>query len=169
MQAAGDLCFRLTLTQRIFAAAICAAILGDVPAASNAADLGPGYRVSAEHFRTSQPYWNWLQRCAYAGYYYAYAEFGYVYHYPFDDRPVAHTHYRWRFRKRFLAQVESKDRPESSSHALPNPDPGFLYSGLGGLKMSSTRAPLGPARMVCGTLLGVRQKSPFFTGISSPP
>src|SRR4029077_7707053 len=54
-------------------------------------------------------------------------------------------------------------------YVVPKPDPGFLYSGRGGLKMSSTRAPSGPARMVCGTLPGVRQKSPFFTSISSPP
>ena len=52
---------------------------------------------------------------------------------------------------------------------VPKPDPAFLYSGRGGLKMSSTRAPSGPARMVCGTLPGVRQKSPFLTAISSPP
>jgi hypothetical protein len=54
-------------------------------------------------------------------------------------------------------------------HPLPNPFPAFLYSGRGGLKMSSTRAPSGPARMVCGTLPGVRQKSPCLTAISSPP
>jgi hypothetical protein len=60
--------FHLTLTQRIFAAALCAAILGGVPATFNAADPGPDYRVGAEHVRTSQPYCNWLQRCAYAGY-----------------------------------------------------------------------------------------------------
>nr|AGH10048.1 type III effector NopBP [Bradyrhizobium japonicum] len=56
-----------------------------------------------------------------------------------------------------------------SAQVVPKPDPAFLYSGRGGLKMSSTRAPSGPARMVCGTLPGVRQKSPFFTGISSSP
>ena len=54
-------------------------------------------------------------------------------------------------------------------YELPKPDPAFLYSGRGGLKTSSTRAPSGPARIVCGTLPGVRQKSPFLTGISSPP
>jgi hypothetical protein len=89
---------RLTTKQRVFAAAICAAVLGGVPAASNAADLGPGYRVGAKHVRTSRTHWNWLQRCAYAGYYCLYAEYGYVYHYPFDDRPVAYSHYRRRFR-----------------------------------------------------------------------
>jgi len=89
---------RLTTKQRIAAAAICAAVLGGVPAASHAADLGPGYRVGAKHVRTSRPYGNWLQRCAYAGYYCLYAEYGYVYHYPFDDRPVAYSHHRRRFR-----------------------------------------------------------------------
>ena len=56
-----------------------------------------------------------------------------------------------------------------AGYELPKPDPGFLYSGRGGLKISSTRAPSGPARMVCGTLPGVRQKSPFFTSICSSP
>ena len=42
----------------------------------------------------SEAYWNWRDRCAYAGYYCLYAEYGYVYHYPFDDRPVAHARYR---------------------------------------------------------------------------
>ncbi len=32
---------RLTLTQRIFTAALCAALLGGVSAAANAADLAP--------------------------------------------------------------------------------------------------------------------------------
>src|SRR5581483_2588642 len=59
--------------------------------------------------------------------------------------------------------------PPLRHHAAPKPEPGFLYSGRGGLKMSSTRAPSAPARMVCGTLPGVRQKSPFLTAISSPP
>jgi hypothetical protein len=89
---------RLTMKQRMFAAALCAAVLCGVSAPSNAADLGlyPGY--GARHDRTSRGYWNWRERCAYAGYYCLYAEYGYVYHYPFDDRPVAYPHYRRRFR-----------------------------------------------------------------------
>jgi hypothetical protein len=89
---------RLTMKQRIFTAAICAAILGGVSAPSNAADLGPVPRHGAKHVKTSRIYWNWLDRCAYAGYYCLYAEYGYVYHYPFDDRPIAYTHYRRRYR-----------------------------------------------------------------------
>jgi hypothetical protein len=89
---------RLSMTQRIFAAAVCAVLLGGVPAASHAADLGPGYRVGAKYVRTARSEWNWLQRCAYAGYYCLYAEYGYVYHYPFDDRPVAYSHTRRRHR-----------------------------------------------------------------------
>jgi hypothetical protein len=89
---------RLTMTQRIFAATIGAAILGGVPAPSNAADLGPGYGPGVRHVRVDRSYWGWRERCAYAGYYCLYAEYGYVYHYPFDDRPVAYTHYRRRYR-----------------------------------------------------------------------
>ncbi len=89
---------RLTLKQRLAAAALCAAVLGGVPAASQAADLGPNYRVGAKHVRTAWTYWNWRERCAYAGYYCLYAEYGYVYHYPFDDRPIAYSHTRRRFR-----------------------------------------------------------------------
>jgi hypothetical protein len=89
---------RLTMKQRFFTAAICAAILGGVSAPSQAADLGPGYEPGANHVRTSRDYWGWRERCAYAGYYCLYAEYGYVYHYPFDDRPVAYSHYRRRHR-----------------------------------------------------------------------
>ena len=59
--------------------------------------------------------------------------------------------------------------PELAAYLSPKPEPGFVYSGRGGLKMSSTRAPSEPARIVCGTFAGVRQKSPLRTGISSPP
>jgi hypothetical protein len=90
--------YRLAMKQRIFAAAICAAILGGVPAASNAADLGPVPGARAKHVRISPAYWDWRERCAYAGYYCLYAEYGYVYHYPFDDRPIAYTHHRRRIR-----------------------------------------------------------------------
>lgn len=43
---------------------------------------------------------NWRDRCAFAGYYRLYAWDGYVYHYPFDDRPSAYYHPR-RHRQRF--------------------------------------------------------------------
>ena len=83
---------------RLFAAALCVAILGTTAPAS-AADLGVHPSWRARHVRASQAYWNWRDRCAYAGYYCLYAEYGYVYHYPFDDRPVAHAYYsRHRYR-----------------------------------------------------------------------
>ena len=90
--------FRLTMKQRIFAVALCAAILGGVSAPSVAADLRALPRHGAKHVRTARHYGNWLDRCAYAGYYCLYAEYGYVYHYPFDDRPIAYSHYRRRYR-----------------------------------------------------------------------
>jgi hypothetical protein len=86
---------RLAL-QRIVMGACCAAILGAilaaVPAPANAADLslGPGWR-SKHVTRTSV---SWRDRCAYAGYYCLYAEYGFVYAYPFDDRPIAHRRHR---------------------------------------------------------------------------
>lgn len=89
---------RLTMMQRIVTAVLCAAILGGVSASARAADLGPVPGRHARHVRVSQAYWDWRDRCAYAGYYCLYAEYRYVYHYPFDDRPVAYTHYRRRFR-----------------------------------------------------------------------
>lgn len=55
------------------------------------------------------------------------------------------------------------------TYVVPKPLPGLRYSRRGGLKMSRTRAPSGPARIVYGTFPGVRQKLPFLTGISSPP
>jgi len=79
---------RLTAKQRIVAAVLCAAIVGDVSTAADAADLRvvPG----ARHVRISHLYGNWRDRCAAAGYYCLYAEYGFVYAYPFDDRPIAH-------------------------------------------------------------------------------
>lgn len=89
---------RLALTQRILMAALCAAVLGSAAPAS-AADLAPLHRWHVRHVRVSQDYWDWRARCAYAGYYCLYAEYGYVYHYPFDDRPIAHAYYyRHRYR-----------------------------------------------------------------------
>jgi hypothetical protein len=88
---------RLTNTQRIVMAALCAAVLG-VAAPAHAADLGLTSGRHARHVRISQPDWTWRDRCAYAGYYCLYAEYAYVYHYPFDDRPIAHAYYRRGFR-----------------------------------------------------------------------
>lgn len=86
---------RLTISQRIAAAALCAAALGGVAAPANAADLAPLPQHHVKHVRTAQTYWDWRERCAEAGYYCLYAEYGTVYHYPFDDRPIAHARY-WR-------------------------------------------------------------------------
>jgi hypothetical protein len=88
--------FRLGMKRRIFAAALCVGVLGGAAAPANAADLRAVPRV--KHVRISHTYWNWRDRCAYAGYYCVYAEYGYVYAYPFDDRPIAHAYYRRRFR-----------------------------------------------------------------------
>jgi hypothetical protein len=93
--------FRLGTKRRIFMAALCAAILGGVSAPSNAAYLGVVPRHHVRHVRhvwTPRRYWTWLDRCAYAGYYCLYAEYGYVYHYPFDDRPIARSYHRRRYR-----------------------------------------------------------------------
>ncbi len=89
---------RRTMTQRISTATLGAALLAGVPAVASAADLSlvPGGHV--RRVRISQADLNWRDRCAYAGYYCLYAEYGYVYHYPFDDRPIAHAGYRRRLR-----------------------------------------------------------------------
>jgi hypothetical protein len=80
--------------KRLFvAAATSAAILGSTCASSVAADLGP--IIGTGHVRTSWYGYNWRDRCAYAGYYCLYAYDGYVYRYPFDDRP-SHYAYNWR-------------------------------------------------------------------------
>ena len=72
----------------IFATALAAAACGGVP--SHAANLESGVRP-ARHVRTVWHGWNWRDRCAWAGHYCLYAEYGYVYHYPFDDRPIAYS------------------------------------------------------------------------------
>ena len=53
--------------------------------------------------------------------------------------------------------------------AVAKPLPALRYSSRGGAKTSSTVAPEGPARKLCGTPPGVRQKSPFLTATSTPP
>jgi hypothetical protein len=77
----------------IFATAIVAAVLSAAGISSQAADLGPGFRSGARHVSTAWRYWSWRDRCAWAGYYCLYAYDGYIYHYPFDDRP---SHYAYR-------------------------------------------------------------------------
>ncbi len=78
------------------AAALCVAVVA-AAAPARAADLSavPG----VYHVKHHRYVWrsNWRDRCAYAGYYCLYAEYGYVYHYPFDDRPIAYRARRHRF------------------------------------------------------------------------
>ena len=88
---------RLTVMQRILMVALGAAIVGAAAPAS-AADIAIAPRAHVRHVRVSHAGWDWRDRCAYAGYYCLYAEYHYVYHYPFDDRPIAHAYYRRRFR-----------------------------------------------------------------------
>ena len=78
----------------IFVTALAVAAFGGAP--SHAADLESGVR-HARHVRTAWQSWNWRDRCAWAGHYCLYAEYGTVYHYPWDDRPIAYSarrHYR---------------------------------------------------------------------------
>jgi hypothetical protein len=82
----------------IFAAAVAAAAFAGTCVPSDAADLGPGVR---RHVRTTWHSSNWRDRCAYAGYYCLYAWDGYVYHYPFDDRPSAYAYSARRHRHRY--------------------------------------------------------------------
>jgi len=84
----------------IFATAIAAAVFGGMCAPSQAADLGPGGARRAVHARSTWHFSTWRDRCAFAGYYCLYAEYGYVYHYPFDDRPIALAYYSRRHRHR---------------------------------------------------------------------
>ncbi len=86
--------------QLIVTAALCAGLLAGSAMSSQAADLGltPHYR--SKHVWSSRTFLNWRDRCAYAGYYCLYAEYGYVFAYPFDDRPIAYASYRHRHRHR---------------------------------------------------------------------
>ena len=84
---------RLTTTQRIAAAFLGMAIFG-LSTPASAADLGSIRVGRAKHVYITRTDWSWRDRCAYAGYYCLYAEYGFVYAYPFDDRPVAHVRYR---------------------------------------------------------------------------
>src|SRR5450631_456667 len=80
----------LTMKRLVFAGVICAAIFGGASAPSSAAELGSVFVPDAKHVRTSWRYWNWRDRCAWAGYYCLYAWHGHVYHYPWDDRGYAY-------------------------------------------------------------------------------
>jgi hypothetical protein len=89
------------MKRMIFASLIAAAAFG-ASAPSQAADLGPdGVRRVRHHVRTTWHYSTWRDRCAYAGYYCLYAWDGYVYHYPFDDRPSAYAYYSRRHGAKF--------------------------------------------------------------------
>jgi len=83
----------VTMKRLFVATAISAAILGGMCIPSSAADLGGV--IGKRHVRTGWYNYNWRDRCAYAGYYCLYAYDGYVYQYPFDDRPSAYA-YNWR-------------------------------------------------------------------------
>ena len=89
---------RISMKQIMMAAVVAATVFGGVCTPAQAADLGPGYR-SGGHVRTvwrdSWRRWTWRDRCAYAGHYCLYAWDGYIYHYPYDDRP-SHRRYRYR-------------------------------------------------------------------------
>ena len=88
---------RLIPKRRFVATALCAAFLGGMAAPALAADLAPLSGSGVTHIKRG---WhtrisgNWRDRCAYAGYYCLYAEYGYVFSYPFDDRPFAYAHWR---------------------------------------------------------------------------
>ncbi len=84
----------------MFAAALGAAVVG-APAPSNAAELDVAPARHARHLRVAVHDWYWRDRCAFAGYYCLYAEYGFVYAYPFDDRPIAYAYYSRRHRHRF--------------------------------------------------------------------
>ena len=89
---------RQILQRLAFAFAAAALLAAAAPA--QAADLG-GLRPHARphHGRMVWRDANWRDRCAYEGYYCLYAEYGFVYHYPWDDRPIAQEFYarrHWR-------------------------------------------------------------------------
>jgi ABC-type sugar transport system substrate-binding protein len=81
---------------KLMAAALGAALVA-AAAPARAADLEPA--PGAYHVKHARYPWRtgWRDRCAYAGYYCLYAEYHYVYHYPFDDRPGAYRARRHRF------------------------------------------------------------------------
>jgi len=78
--------------------AVCAFASACLP--SQAADQGTDYyRQDVRHARTTLYFSNWRDRCAYAGFYCLYAWDGYVYSYPWDDRPSAYAFARRHHRR----------------------------------------------------------------------
>lgn len=91
----------INMKRLLVAAAIAASAFGAACIPSQAADLGADYRSGTRHVRTTWYGSNWRDRCAYAGFYCLYAWDGYVYNYPFDDRPSAYAFSARRHRHRF--------------------------------------------------------------------
>jgi|SRR5262245_19247147 hypothetical protein len=85
---------QFNLKRSMFSAAIAACAFATLCVSSKAADLGPDYRSGVRHARTTLYYSNWRDRCAYAGFYCLYAWDGYIYSYPWDDRPSAYAYRR---------------------------------------------------------------------------
>jgi hypothetical protein len=96
----------------VIATAMSMAVLGGTCATSLAADLGPV--TGKRHVRTGWHGYAWRDRCAYAGYYCLYAWDGYVYHYPFDDRPSDYRRHRYRFLGDAQHQFRSSPRYRGS-------------------------------------------------------
>jgi len=80
--------------KRLMFTAFAACAFATVCVSSKAADLGPDYRSGISHVRTTWYHSNWRDRCAYAGFYCLYAWDGYIYSYPWDDRPYARRYHR---------------------------------------------------------------------------
>ena len=75
------------------ATTVAAGYLASASLPAKAADLAL-HEWRARPAAVERARWTWLDRCAYAGQYCLYTEYGYVYHYPFDDRPIAQARYR---------------------------------------------------------------------------
>ena len=80
----------MPMKRLILATLIAVAVAGVAPL--QAADLGSD-RPHAKRIRTAWQGWDWRDRCAWSGYYCLYAEYGFVYAYPWDDRPIANKYY----------------------------------------------------------------------------
>ena len=88
----------LSMRRLIFVVAVCSISFCGLTATSGAAELRHprASQTNAEfrharvpgvkHAKTRRRYWNWRDRCAWAGYYCLYAWRGYVFYYPWDDR-----------------------------------------------------------------------------------
>jgi hypothetical protein len=89
------------MTRLMFAAVIAAVVAGG-SAPSQAADLEI-LKPHVKHLKKVRTVWvgaHWRDRCAFEGYYCLYAEYGAVYHYPWDDRPIAAAYYGRRVHRR---------------------------------------------------------------------